>query len=104
MPFSTNQMRALWAVVGEKLKGICPVCSSVDLRLQDQMVLFPLQSSAVLGAATEGTLPCVIVVCRNCGATYFFNVHALGIAGLVGVPPPGEPIPLLGEGGPSANG
>jgi hypothetical protein len=36
--------------------------------------------------------------------THFFNVHALGVAGVVGVPPPGQPIPMLTEGGPPKNG
>src|SRR5579871_596830 len=40
--------------------------------------------------ATPSTMPCVVTVCTNCGFTEFYNVHVLGVASDLGVPPPGD--------------
>ena len=37
-------------------------------------------------------LPCILVTCMNCGFTEFYNVHVLGIAEGLGVPPGGGPL------------
>src|SRR5216683_6648483 len=37
-------------------------------------------------------LPCVVVVCLNCGNTDLYNVHVLGVAELLGVHPPGVAV------------
>jgi predicted nucleic-acid-binding Zn-ribbon protein len=37
-------------------------------------------------------MPCIAVLCTNCGYMEFYNVHVLGIAGALGVPNPGVPI------------
>jgi hypothetical protein len=37
-------------------------------------------------------LPCICVVCMNCGFTEFYNVHVLGLAETLGLPKAGVPI------------
>jgi hypothetical protein len=44
------------------------------------------------GMSQPKGMPCIAVVCGNCGYTEFYNVHALGVASLLGVPNPGVPI------------
>ena len=41
----------------------------------------------------DGSLACIGTVCDVCGLTETYSVHAVkGLAELIGVPPPGEPI------------
>ena len=37
-------------------------------------------------------VPCIITTCMNCGFTEFYNVHVLGIADALGIPPGGGPF------------
>jgi hypothetical protein len=37
-------------------------------------------------------MPCICVVCMNCGLTEFHNVHVLGLAEALGIPKAGVPI------------
>lgn len=33
---------------------------------------------------TNQALPCIVLVCGNCGFTEFYNIHVLGVAGVLG--------------------
>jgi hypothetical protein len=37
-------------------------------------------------------MPCVSTICSNCGYVEFYNVHRLGLAEALTIPPPGVPI------------
>jgi len=32
------------------------------------------------------TLPCIVLLCMNCGLTGLYNVHVLGVAEILGIP------------------
>lgn len=36
--------------------------------------------------------PSILLICNDCGHTEIHNIHALGIASILGVPPPGAPL------------
>jgi hypothetical protein len=44
------------------------------------------------GGTTQFTVPCVLVVCMNCGHTEFYNAHVLGVAKALNIPDPGVPL------------
>jgi len=37
-------------------------------------------------------MPCVSVICTNCGFTEFYNIHILGVADALKIPKPGVPL------------
>jgi hypothetical protein len=39
-----------------------------------------------------GVGPTVVLTCSNCANTQFYNVHVLGLAKELNIPPPGEAI------------
>jgi len=38
-------------------------------------------------------LPCVVTVCQNCGFVEHYNIHVLGLAEALDMPPAGSPLP-----------
>jgi hypothetical protein len=108
MPFSPEQQFKVIETLGQKLRTNCPGCDQRRRQLMPDLVLFQIhQQPATLQGLAWGnrstmpppgsyfvspTLPCVVVICENCGFTEFYNVHRLGIAGVLNVPDPGVPL------------
>ena len=108
MPFTQQQQTAIIRALDAKLSTGCPGCSLRMREAMPNLALFPVFTMpppprfgglAGLGSPSsltftpppkqEGTMPCVVVVCRNCGFTEFYNVHILGLGQSLGLPSPG---------------
>ena len=114
MSFSQDQEQAVIKALGEKLAKNCPACDKAQRQLMPDLIIFTLQSSPPRGTVRVGpggrtttitmphpgtvsmspSLPCIVVICGNCGFTEFYNVHRLGVAAALNVPDPGVPIGL----------
>jgi hypothetical protein len=110
MSFSQQQEQTVIKALGEKLANNCPACDKAQRELMPDLMLFLLQSTPPRGTIHTGartttitmpppgtvsmspSLPCVVVICGNCGFTEFYNVHRLGVAAALGVPEPGVAI------------
>ena len=92
MPFTQEQFSAIRAALEKKAKDICPICAGTDLYLVNRVTLLPLCDPPFEWLDPPALMPCIAVNCKNCGFVSLFNVHTLGIAEAVGVPPPGKPI------------
>jgi len=51
-----------------------------------------LHDAAASSDEARSVMPCVILSCSNCGLIQFHNVHKIGVAEVLGIPPPGEAI------------
>jgi hypothetical protein len=88
LPFSSERKEEVRAAIVRKFNSSkCPMCQHREFDLLDYYVIHPMQGAVDQGMLLGGpTLPCVAVVCRNCGHISF---HALGTLGLL--PPKEEP-------------
>ena len=61
----------------------CPVCGNHTWQVQDNYVLIPVPQEA--GGTTPGGsgLPCIPILCSNCGNTLLLNLIILGLRHLV---------------------
>ena len=74
-------------------KGVasCPACHrSRTWSVVNDLVMLHVQPPQTFGSIIVGgpVLPCVAIVCSNCGNTQFHNVFALGLANVLGVQQP----------------
>jgi hypothetical protein len=65
-------------------KGACPYCGRDTLQLAEGFIIFSsvrdLSSNYGEAILSGGpALPCLALVCNNCGNTVFLNVIALGL-------------------------
>lgn len=109
MPFTQDQRNAVVRTLDQKIKTSCPGCGERMREAMPNLALFPVFTvpgpSTLAGLAAyqgiggsptftpppkqEGTMPCVVVVCRNCGFTEFYNIHILGLSLILGIPAAG---------------
>lgn len=67
--------------------AICPVCQRDRWTLSDGLTMFILQEQ-VPGIVIGGpVMPCIAIVCTNCGNTHFLNLFVLGVAEEFGIKP-----------------
>src|SRR6266581_6496898 len=71
---------------------VCPVCKTSDWGLGSHVVnvhRYALDASA----PSQATYPHILVACKRCSHTMFFNAVSIGIVGAFGqaVPPPDPP-------------
>jgi hypothetical protein len=110
MAFTPQQVGQILRVLGLKVTQPCPSCAQIQKRqIVSELFLLTairtpatapvtaLSTLAAMGAPTNipaapQSLPCISTICTNCGFTELYNVHVLGLAAALGVPPPGAPI------------
>lgn len=61
----------------------CPLCGTNTWTLADGFVALPLQEDFFAFAVGGPVLPCVALVCKNCGNTYLINLLNIGLRHLV---------------------
>ena len=61
----------------------CPLCGTNAWTLADGFVALPLQGDFSAFTVGGPVLPCVALVCNNCGNTYLINVLNIGLRHLV---------------------
>ena len=115
MSFSREQQSQVIGALGQKIgNNACPGCGQRSRQLIPDLFLLPAfhpmnPSNPLYGyklglqpptnylagqtpVPVPTALPCVVVVCGNCGFTEFYNVHRLGLGAVLNVPDPGVPI------------
>ena len=88
MAFTERQQAKVMEAIREKLPhfGACNACHKGGWTLMDGFVHLQL-SDDVLQVPQPGAsaLPCVALLCNNCGNTMLFNIIMLGIGDVFGV-------------------
>lgn len=86
MPFKDEERRRIWEALRQKgIPEQCPVCKQGELWLSNYIAFVPVREkhagvgNAEIDLLPVGDLPCVLVVCPNCGNTLMFNLSALGL-------------------------
>jgi hypothetical protein len=111
MPFTPEQQTQVAKALAAKIKLACASCGENKRQLVPDlfmMVMTPsplqlthsgsaIQMSSNRMALTEANpmpamLPCIVVICFNCGRTETYNAHILGLASDLNLPAPGVPI------------
>lgn len=96
MPFTAIQQQKIISALDSKVTLACASCGQSRRQLIPDLLPIHLQGDSIKGleAFRLGpiTLPSIAVVCGNCGRTEIYNVHALGVAADLGIPPPGSPV------------
>jgi predicted nucleic-acid-binding Zn-ribbon protein len=81
LAFTEDEKQKLLAAIQARVPSIrnCPVCGNNNWTLANGYVQLPLQKeigSTVLGGPV---LPCVPIICTNCGNTVLLNAFILGL-------------------------
>jgi len=87
MPFTAEERRRISEVLRERgVPETCPLCQREKLRLPDNIVFLTVHEPHVpfgnIGTAPffpKAYMPCVILVCENCGSIYLLNLKLLGL-------------------------
>ena len=91
--FTPEQMSAIIKRLTEMASDVCPKCRKNRMLVLPGITLLPITSTHNLVFANpSGIIPCIAVMCADCGSMQFFNVHVLGLARELGVPAPETPI------------
>jgi hypothetical protein len=98
-----NDLIERWWGQHSKDSVICPVCKTTDWKIAGHLV--NIQSDAAdANASNTPTYPYIIVICKLCAHSMFFNAVQIGIAA-TDVPPARQPTAgaaapdLMGQGG-----
>ncbi len=76
-----EQIRIITAFVDKCPDYKCPICSSTKFKFMNGYIMMPLQTSPEkLSHSTSSGLPCISVVCEQCGHVSFFNAINLGLS------------------------
>lgn len=90
MGFTPAQVQRIEGAIRQKMPGglfMCTMCHSNKLTLANGYALISLQPNLSQYALDAPGMPCIALVCTNCGYTHLFNVFALRLADLGPVPP-----------------
>jgi len=91
MPFTPEQNKGILDALNQKVLP-CSACgqSKTWQLVHEGPVMVPLANSAASPLTSLGTgpvLPCVAVICSNCGNTQFHHILKLGLGPLLGISP-----------------
>lgn len=89
MAFTDNEQQKILAAIQAKVPQIknCPICGSVKWNLSVGVVTLSIQEqpgTIVLGGPG---MPCIPLVCLNCGNTVLLNMMVLGLKDMLEKPP-----------------
>jgi len=85
------QLERIREALNQKILRPCPVCGQESTRtIYDDYHMLSLSVSPTTTQLAQNVIPCVVVVCSNCGFVELHNVHVLGLAEVLGIPKPGE--------------
>lgn len=92
MRLTDEQVQKISEVFRARVTGACPFCGGRQFNLANELVMVNLYPVNPLSIVSDGAFPSIAVTCNTCGNIQTYNVHALGIAQIVGVPAPGRPL------------
>ena len=82
--FSEETRREILSTLHERIKiPACPLCGTNTWTLADGFIALPLQEGFSAFEVGGPALPCVALVCNNCGNTYLINLLNIGLRPLV---------------------
>ncbi len=92
MPFTSAQQSEIIATISEHApdigKGHCRVClQSAGFTVAPGFAFMPLQATTRAISWQGSGAPCVMLICRYCANTLFFNMLSLGLDALVNPDP-----------------
>jgi hypothetical protein len=61
----------------------CSLCGTIDWLLGQGYVMISTQDDPTGVALGGSAIPCVAVVCKNCGNTHFINLLQIGLGDLL---------------------
>ncbi len=87
MPFTAEEREKIWHALRQKgVPEECQVCKQGKIWVSNYIAFIPVREKHVnAGGGVEfdlfpvGDLPCIVVVCPNCGNTMMFSLSALGL-------------------------
>jgi len=92
MALTQYQVQKIYEALSSKVKP-CPSCGEREsFVILEKVFLMNLHDAAASSDEARSVMPCVILSCSNCGLIQFHNVHKIGVAEVLGIPPPGEAI------------
>ena len=78
MAFSPEQTKEIVEILNSKIRG-CQACGQQgSWRLMFDALFVPLRGGVQ-------SLPCVVLICQNCGNTQLHHVFTLGLGPLLGI-------------------
>ncbi len=84
MAFTEAQQASILAALKAKTQGArtlgCPLCGTKEFALGPGVVTMVLQPSPGAFSIGGASLPCIPVICQNCGTTQLANIYVLGVA------------------------
>ncbi len=85
MVFTEQQRDEIIAAFREKAPAFkaCPVCGKKAFSLQDGMIPLTVQKEPGVMSIGGPSLPCVGLICDNCGNTVLINLMILGLRHLL---------------------
>jgi hypothetical protein len=86
LAFTEEEKQKILGAIRTKVPqmGKCPICGNPHWTLADGFVSLPIQGQ--IGGIVLGgpTLPCVPIICTNCGNTALLNAMLLGLKDVLG--------------------
>lgn len=79
MPLSEDQIDKASKVIDLLLKKGCYVCRGLDWTLYEEFVISPAFDMDYKRPIEGLLLPFIVVICKNCGNSHFFNAKEIGI-------------------------
>jgi predicted RNA-binding Zn-ribbon protein involved in translation (DUF1610 family) len=95
--FTEEQSKAVITALESKAKDVCPICGQNQMSVVHGIAMIPVFGPPFLFLKPDILLPSIAIVCINCGFTGLYNIHALGVAEILGFPKGGEPINPIKE-------
>lgn len=84
MPFTSEERGKISEALRQRgIPEQCHLCQQGQIRLPDYVAFVPVYEPNVPGGKIEfgmfpaGNLPCLVLVCNNCGNTYSLNLKVL---------------------------
>ena len=76
-----EQIRIVSAFADKVPNYKCPICDSTEFQFMNGYILIPLQEAPdKFSLSTPSGLPCIAIVCNQCGHVSFFNTINLGLS------------------------
>jgi hypothetical protein len=92
MSMTPYQLQRAYDALNGKVHA-CPACNlPLTFIVSDKFFMMGIHDSPTTTTVPTRVMPCFILTCSNCGHIQLHNVHALGLAEVMGIPNPGEAL------------
>jgi hypothetical protein len=92
MPMTPYQLERAHEALSGKVHA-CPSCRVPEtFVVSDKFFMMGMHESPTTTTPASNVMPCLALICNNCGLIQIHNVHVLGLAEVMGIPNPGEAL------------